>query len=238
MKRLITLLSFAALLSIEVMAGHNNSNLSIRMTDNSQITIVFDGIEYDQVSTKFKIKDVHPGMHRLKVVRHSRYWKYSHHHRDEIVYDGYVDVDPNCDLSLSVNPWHGLRIKKRRKHYDYNNNHHYNEGYDHHDQNHHSYGCGFHHMTTDEFHELKHLVDEQWFDSSKKRVAMHAIEHNHLSAHQIKCLVDMMDFESSKLDLAKYAYNKTCDISNFHVVFDAFDFHSSVDELSLYMVMR
>ena len=86
-----------------------------------------------------------------------------------------------------------------------------------------------------EFHDLKHLIKSQWFESSKKRIAKQAIRNNHFSAMQIRELLFLFDFESNKLDVAKFAFLHTCDQANFYVVNDVFHFQSSVRSLHHFM---
>jgi len=69
-------------------------------------------------------------------------------------------------------------------------------------------------------------------------VAKQLINNNYFSSRQVARLIQQMTFESSKLELAKYAYSKTVDKSNYFIVNDQFSFESSITALSDYIALR
>jgi hypothetical protein len=133
----------------------------------------------------------------------------------------------------------------------YNNG--YNNGYGNYYDNNYGNGCGnssgytnnnygqnnytfpVYGMPDADFQILKDAVADKPFDSSKLTVAEQAVGANHLTAKQVFELVQLMDFESSKLALAKYAYGHTADKNNYYMVSNAFDYSSSITELSDYI---
>ncbi len=58
---------------------------------------------------------------------------------------------------------------------------------------------------------------------------------NCLLCSQVKQIMNLLDFENNKLELAKWAYGHTYDIGNYYMLNDAFDFESTIEELSSYI---
>lgn len=73
------------------------------------------------------------------------------------------------------------------------------------------------------------------FDSDRLQAAKNFAMNNHLSVAQVCDLMSMLSFESSRLDFAKFAFGRTCDIQNYHLVFDYLSFNSSRRELDYYI---
>jgi len=73
------------------------------------------------------------------------------------------------------------------------------------------------------------------YDSDRLRSAKHFVRNNYVNAHQIADIMLMFSFEKTKLEFAKYAFNKTCDVHNYGVVFDQLTFNSSRRDLDYYI---
>lgn len=110
-----------------------------------------------------------------------------------------------------------------------------NRGYEHGYVNHHGHhnyrGC----MHASAFQNLKHAINNAWFDRSRLQIAKQAIAANGISARQVLELMYLLDFESSRLDLAKFAYEFTFDRQNYFVVNNGFDFDSSIGHLNRFI---
>jgi hypothetical protein len=81
---------------------------------------------------------------------------------------------------------------------------------------------------------LNHLRSES-FDSGKMRLAKQLIDGNYIYADQVAVLVKEFDFKGNEEEIAKYAYPKTYDQKNYYLIYDAFTFHSSKDELERWL---
>ncbi len=90
-------------------------------------------------------------------------------------------------------------------------------------------------MEEAQFAEAKNLVRSKSFDDEKLTTAKQITGSNCLKVSQVLDLMKEMDFEDSKLVYAKFAYNQTFDPGNYSKLNDAFDFDSSIDELSEYI---
>lgn len=91
--------------------------------------------------------------------------------------------------------------------------------------------------------DLKTLVvalKNEPFENGRLQLAKQAISSsrgNFLSA-QVKQLIGCFAFEPGKLDLAKFAYDYTLDREMYFVVYEAFSFSSTRDELARYIQGR
>ncbi|MBI5404172.1 MAG: DUF4476 domain-containing protein [Ignavibacteriae bacterium] len=92
--------------------------------------------------------------------------------------------------------------------------------------------CKYSVIREDNFNTLKNSITSKSFENTKKDIIITALDENYFSAAQIKELLNLLSFESTKLETAKYSYKKICDKQNFSVVYDAFQFESSVNALS------
>lgn len=73
------------------------------------------------------------------------------------------------------------------------------------------------------------------FDDGKLRVAKQLIDGNYIYADQVTVLVKEFDFKANQEEIAKYAYAKTYDPRNYYLVYEAFTFDSSKDELERWL---
>lgn len=81
---------------------------------------------------------------------------------------------------------------------------------------------------------LRHVKKES-FDDGKLRVAKQLVDGNYIYADQVAVLVKQFDFKANEEAIAKYAYEKTYDQNNYYLVYDAFTFDSSKDELERWL---
>lgn len=86
-----------------------------------------------------------------------------------------------------------------------------------------------------EFDELKSSIDSKTFEDTKMTMAKQVVGSKCLLASQVKQLMKSFDFENSKLDFAKFAFKHTYDIDNYYKVNDAFEFESSINDLTKYI---
>ena len=95
--------------------------------------------------------------------------------------------------------------------------------------------CGF---TDSEFAQLQRTIENKSFDDGKKAIFQQAIRSKCPTSAQVAVLLEEFSFDDSKLDLAKYAYNRVADQSNFYSVNEAFSFDSTIEELNDYILKQ
>lgn len=104
---------------------------------------------------------------------------------------------------------------------------HYHEWYD-------DY-CDYSVIRDNDFRDLKKIINDRWFESTKLEFAKNAVYDNYFTIDQVRELLGLFTFESTKLELAKLAYSQTINNKKYYQLFDVFWFESSVTELNEYI---
>lgn len=230
-----TILLFA---SIGVFA--KNSELSIRLFDNSEIEVHFNNqILYN--SNTYTISNIRSGNHLLKVfrVRHNANGRVNR----SLFFSRSIFIPNNTFVEALVDHNRNLIVLSERPSGNHGNNYGGNYGHNngnYHGNNHdHNYGGNYGNynkpMGDYEFSMLKSTIASQSFDSRKLSIAKTALNRNAILSRQALELVGLMSFESNKLSLAKFAYEFTIDKGNYFMVNNAFGFSSSINELNRYI---
>ena len=87
-------------------------------------------------------------------------------------------------------------------------------------------------MNPNDFQGAKSSIASKSFSDSKMTMAKQITKTNCMLAHQVKEIMEVFDFESDRLEYAKFAYPYCADQNNYYKVNDAFEFESSIDDLS------
>lgn len=83
--------------------------------------------------------------------------------------------------------------------------------------------------------ELRSVIKGKSFDEERLKIAEQAIQQMNITSEQLKSLLEVLSFEKNKLALAKKAYPYVVNKEQYFVVFDAFKFKHSVDELQAFL---
>ena len=244
------------LFSANLFAGHDLSVLNIRTFNNTPIMIELDGqkINHHPVPV-LTIDDLAAGKHRLRIYRISGHgWKNT---TREKLFDGVIFIDHFSEISAVLDVYRRIRIESVRplapaySHSGYYNNNGYNYGgygnqnnygnyYDYGYGNSDNYNNGYHDpyyniMRQDEFEHLKRMIQRTSFESTQLQIAKQAVRDNNVSAAQVRDLMMLFSFESTKVEFAKYAYDSVVDKNRFYIIYDAFTFSSSIDEMERFL---
>ncbi len=237
-------LSVVFVFSLSAYAGHGKSKLELRMWNNSFFSVEIDGKYYSSETSKFKVENLAPGRHYIKVVQKKRRHNGFHAH---VAFKGYVDIPAKSKVVAKISKHRKLKVVKvrplRARHSGQGHNSHQYSGeygsnsYSNTAENaHHSTEC-YHTpiMSEVSFHQLKSTIRRTSFDSKKRKIAKQAIKYNKVSSEQVYELMEMLSYDSSKLELAKFAFAYTVDKQNYFVVNNAFTFSSSISSLNHYI---
>jgi len=83
-----------------------------------------------------------------------------------------------------------------------------------------------------EFNRVLWAINKENMEWNKMRSAEQIISTNYFTVGQVKQLLGLFNLESNKLELAKLAYDKTVDQSDYYAINDVFSYNDSKDELS------
>jgi hypothetical protein len=87
-------------------------------------------------------------------------------------------------------------------------------------------------ISNTDFSRVLWAISKESFESNRMRSANQIIRTNYLTVEQIKRLLQLFDSEDNKLELAKLAYDKTVDQSNYYSLESLFRFNEDKDELA------
>jgi len=93
-------------------------------------------------------------------------------------------------------------------------------------------------MSERDFSDLKKLISERSFESTKVELAKSGIERNYFRTEQVRELLMLFTFETNKLDLAKVAYSRTQDRNRYYKLYDVFTFESSITDMEDFIKNR
>lgn len=261
MKNKCTHLLAVAALAIVIPLHAVNSELSIRISDNSKFTLNVDDYTFGTPSTIYNVTNLTPGMHHVQMFRPVAQ-TYGHCGLPVMLYDGWVNIPADSRVT-AVNSEMGVLnilsvvslVANGYPYGGYGNgnwgygNSEYGYGNNGYGNGNGGYGGGYGNyggwyplppllqlgMLQADFDALKASVAGKPFEETKYLVAAQALQSNKVTARQVKELMDLMSFESTKLALAKYAYGRAIDRQNYYLVNDAFSFSGSTTELAQYI---
>lgn len=211
-------------------ALNHQSELTISGTDRSMVSVSLDNLPFGNYGATVDFSSVEPGYHYLVVYKREPLRVGHGYHpkkfTERVVYNGYIEIPAASLVSGITDNYDRLAISIQPLSADhFYNNTDYNSVYTQ------VPVC----MSPAAFAELKNVIANRSFDSSKLQVAKQAIAANPISSAQLAELMNMFSFESSKLELAEAGYANVIDRQNFFVVNDAFTFESSIDELQRFI---
>ncbi len=90
-------------------------------------------------------------------------------------------------------------------------------------------------MSDQDFSDLKRMINNTPYSSTKMTIAKQACMATCISAEQVREICRLFSFDSDRLTFAKFAFEHCYDRRNYFKVNDVFSFTSSVNELDRYI---
>ncbi len=222
MKKLITTSVMLAVASISQALCVNESTLSITSVDGSLITVSVDRAPFSNPTTQVFLGGLMAGNHHINIKSISGNAWYPVY---RTVYSGMVFIPQSSEVMSIVHHAIFQIISSRPiiqppTVYEQPHYYPYQE-------------C----QPVDDyrFNEILQSIRSRSFESTRLTMARQFIDNNYLTSRQVAQMMSLMTFESGKLELAKYAYAKTTDKSNYFLVNDKFTFESSINSLARFI---
>jgi hypothetical protein len=93
-----------------------------------------------------------------------------------------------------------------------------------------------HHEISDaDFNQAKESLKNEWFENTRVSSAKQLIDRNYFTSWQVRDMLMLFTFENNRLDIAKYAYSKTVDKTNYTIMNDAFKMNKNKEELNAFI---
>jgi hypothetical protein len=206
------------------------STVYLSLYDDSEFMVVLGNTNYDNPVKLAEFNNINGGSYYLEVYKRTNEWGSG----KKTVYKGYIKIPDNSNVYSVIDESNNYVVYKKLS----NNNPDYSyycncncENCRNCKQKHNEYNCDYKIMNNRDFADLKKLISDRTFESTKIEFAKSGIDNNYFSTDQVRELLMLFTFESTKLDLAKYVYSHTCDKKNYYRLFDIFTFESNVVDL-------
>ncbi len=224
-KLFFALLFFIAILN-KVGAHGNRSEFHLSVFKNGLYTVMMDQQWVGYPGTTFKIHDLSPGRHRLRVLQVMDGHRTGGNRKQE-VFDGFVIIPRSAEVHAFIDRKGVLHIADA-----------YSLDYDVIGENAAQFQLLFPELPVNEidFSNFYRVVERQAFESTRIELVEDYLRVHYVTTEQVNRLLGLCCFDSSRLEIAKTAYLRTVDRENFHLVYLAFTFDSSVRELAAYIV--
>jgi len=232
MKKQILHLAIFLLMGISASAHPFTSSLNIHTVANEMVTVVFDGVAYPDAGTDFRMENITPGSHSLKVMV-TEFHGWNRRSYTRVIYNSCLITNPGEDIFATIDCFNNISISRVMNYcppappacgnisYSYDNR------------------CntlplqyGYLPMSPEYFYALKQSIRHCNFESSRLECAKLALANNYFTAQQVADIMNLFWFESTRLEFAKAAYPRTVDSQNYYRVNDSFSFSSSTRELN------
>jgi uncharacterized protein DUF4476 len=225
MKKLFTPFLFF-IMALTAHAHSDDGIICITNLSPQRITIEVDGRRYSD-NNSITIGDLATGYHMVKIYGESPR-RNGFLQKPTIIYNKNVYVKPKFYIDIIVNRFGRALVDEQMM-----NDSWYNENGQHTQP---ETNNDIPRAIDDEtFTALKQTISRESFDDSRLTIAKSIIDQNYFTAAQAKQLVQLFVFESNKVQIAKYMYGKTIDKKNYFVVYSAFTFSKSKEELAEYI---
>ena len=231
MKTIFTLLTSlfmtTAMFAADVVSS---ATLTVKSTSKSEIVVVVDNQRYDVGTNAIMISGLGAGDHDVTVYQECENGSVSSFDKiyDQI-FQSTVSLKPRTNLVIAIDNgcitmneiksktpkigdnWKGETI--------YNNESAVKSGYS-------------NTISENDLDRVLWAISKEGSEANRMESASQVIKTNYFTTEQVKQLMKLFCTEENKLTVAKLAYDKTVDQSNYYVINDIFKFNSSKDELA------
>ncbi len=244
MKRTFTLIA-ALIFSLSLFAqtnqaqgrpGSYQSRLTVSTIAKYPVKLVIDGRTYNDRSNRdndIVIRDIRPGYHTIKIYQQKNNGfsvRRLPNNNPQLVYSGNLYIKPQYHVDITINRFGKAYIDEMAINAGY-----YNDD----DDNDHNWNNNDHYnmqpMNATAFEQFRQTVSNSSFEDTKLAIAKQTIDANYFTSAQVTNILQLFNYESGRLEIAKYAYKKSTDKTNYFLVSNALTYSSSKEELARYL---
>jgi hypothetical protein len=228
-------------LTVAARDGSNDGMISITNLSPTDVLIEVDGRQYPSSNNALVLRNITAGYHQVKV--------YAKKPRTlpgprTMLYNKNVYVKPKYYVDIIINRFSRALIDEQQivdNRYDFDDRNNPNNGNVHNGvdlrnnfpKNNNNTAPRLIDDAT--FNAFVETIKNESFDDSRMAIAKAGVDQNYFTSAQAKQVISLFSFESSKLEIAKYMYGKTTDPKNYFLVYSAFTFSKSKEELGEYI---
>ena len=234
MKAISTLLtSFLFTSSIFAAGFRPTSILTVKSADRSAIVVIVDDKRYDFGSNAIMIEGLDACEHDITVYQEDFNGSvYCFGKNYDVLFKSSVLLKPRTSLLIAIDDcgiitMNESRIRTPRFGDTWKGGNFYNNDDDYVNTTNYSEA-----INNYEFGRVLWAISKENMEWNRMRSAEQIINTNYFTVSQVKQLLRLFNLESNKLELAKLAYDKTVDQSDYYAINDIFRYNNSKDELS------
>ena len=248
---LFTLILLGFLLSHSYSNGRNQSAFNLSLYNGDMFMVMFNYEVTVDASDEFDINNIDGGNYYLKVTRET----IKVPAMADILFSGYIEIPAGCKIYAVIDESGKFLVYKKITDYQnyYSTGRHLchcdceacknciykNKNIEWHEkEKENTDDCAYKSMKDKDFNDAVQVISSKAFESTKIDISKQILDNNTVTSEQVKQILQLFSFDDSKLEVAKYAYDKTCDKSNYYKVYDAFSFESSIQTLKNYITNR
>lgn len=215
--------------------------LSITNSGNSAIRVMVDGKKYSGNNNLVMINNLNSGNHVVKIFRqvNERNRGNGNNNRNagyQLLYSKNVFVKAQHHVDITINRFGKVFVDEQLISGGYGDDDDDDWGVDDNDRYYDRYSRSA--MDNSTFEQLKQTLKRESFDDNRMKIARQVIGVNFVNTAQVKEMMGLFSFEKNRLEIAKFAYDYTTDKGNYFILYDAFSFSSSKEELMNYIQNR
>lgn len=223
-----------------VFFGRNDqmATLELRMLDRSPVLVEVDGFVVNRMPNDVvRVRQIQPGQRQVRVLLPQQTWGGT---RTQLLYDGYVHLAPGETLFARIDNRGRLQLDRHRHQ-------------PRHPQGQWGYGPphaglpppgwqlgggqGWHQgvLPNRVLNDAARQMRRSAFEQTKEQIARTAVRGNRITARQLRNLLYAFNFESTRLSFAQWAYPYVVNPERIHLIYDAFEFESSISSFDRYL---
>ncbi len=233
MKTISTLL-IALILSTSIFAAgiKPTCTLTIKSLEKSAIVVIVDGKRFDFGSSSIMITDLDPSYHDVKVYQEKMNGSvYFFGKTYSMLFNSSVLLKPRTSLLIAIDDCDVITMNETKiKRQKIGDNWQGGDYYD--NSNYASENVSSKTIDNNDFSRVLWAMSKESQETNKMKSAEQIIDNNYFSTEQVKQMLQLFNSDDNKLELAKLAYNKTIDQSNYYTINNIFKFDSDRDELA------
>jgi hypothetical protein len=232
MKTISTLLtSFFFTTSIFASGIRSTATLTVKSENKADIVVVVDDKRYDLGSNSIMISDLEACNHEVTVYQEKCNSAINCFEKKyDVIFNSSVELKPRTNLKIAIDECGSVTMNEiRSKTPEFGDTWKSGNYYDNSFEN---GSAGSKAISNYDFSRVLWAISKEAFETNRMISAEQIIHTNYLTVDQVKKLMQLFCSEDNKLEIAKLAYDKTVDQSDYYAVNDVFKSNNSKDELA------
>lgn len=233
MKTISTLLvSLIFATSIFASDFRSSATLTVLSSNKADIVVVVDGIRYDLGTHSVMISDLDACDHEVTVYQEKAINPVNSFEKTyDVIFNSPVELKPKTNLKIAIDECGIVTMNETKSVTPKFGDSWRGENY--YEENSVVNGNMYSNaMSNNDFNRVLWAISKESLETNRMESVKQVIHTSYLTVGQVKQLLQLFNSEENRLELAKIAYEKTVDQSNYYTLNNVFKFDNSKDELA------